>query len=242
MPTFCWYELRTTDPAAARRFYVDVVGLVGAATDTTFSLRPGAPALGEFATLPARAAALGAPAHWLGHVDVADVAAAVAQFVALGASPLGPTQTREDGTVVAPLRDPLGAVMAVTSRAAAASPTLPWCDLHTADHTRAAPIYQSMFGWTPTALRDLGPDLGDYQEFAWHAGGRSVGGLSSAARLPTIHPHWLFYFPVADLDAALARVRDLGGRVLSGPFAAPDGARVAQCEDPQRAVFALHQA
>ncbi|MBZ5709895.1 VOC family protein [Nannocystis pusilla] len=242
MPLFCWYELRTTDPLAARRFYVEAVGLVGAAPDATFSLRPGEPAVGEFAPLPARAAAQGAPAHWLGHVGVADVADAVGRFVALGATQLGPTQTRADGTIVAPLRDPLGAVFAVTSRAAPATAALAWHDLHTDDHTRASAIYRSMFAWEPTQLRDLGPALGDYQEFAWHAGGGSVGGMSSAARRPEIHPHWLFYFPVADVDAALARVRAGGGRVLSGPSRTPGGARVAQCEDPQGAVFALHEA
>ncbi|MFY0540736.1 VOC family protein [Nannocystis pusilla] len=94
MHTFCWYELRTTDPAAARTFYVDAVGLVVAAGDARWRLRSDGPELGEFATLPAQAAARGAPAHWLGHLAVADVPAAVQRFVALGASPLGPVQTR----------------------------------------------------------------------------------------------------------------------------------------------------
>lgn len=239
MHTFCWYELRTTDPAAARAFYVDAVGLVVAAGDARWRLRPDGPELGEFATLPAQAAARGAPAHWLGHVEVADVPATVQRFVALGASPLGPTQTRPGGHLVAPLRDPLGAVLAVTSRPATAA-TLAWCDLHTGDPARAAAIYASMFGWAPRQLHDLGP-LGSYREFAWQQGGPSVGGMSDAARRPGIHTHWLFHFAVTDLDATLERVRSGGGRAAGEPMRAPDGARVAACEDPQGAAFALHE-
>ncbi|PCC68429.1 hypothetical protein SAMN02745121_05002 [Nannocystis exedens] len=241
MHPFCWYELRTTDPIAARAFYVDAVGLVVAAGDARWRLRPDGPELGEFAALPAQAAARGAPAHWLGHVAVADVSAAVQRFVALGASPLGPTQTR-GGLLVAPLRDPLGAVLAVTSRpATATAATIAWCDLHTRDPAQAAAVYASMFGWAPGPRHDLGP-LGDYHEFAWQPGGPGVGGMSDAARRPGIHTHWLFHFAVDDLDAAIDRVRSGGGRAVGEPMRAPGGARVAPCEDPQGAAFALHEA
>jgi hypothetical protein len=242
MHTFCWYELRTTDPAAARAFYADALGLVVAAADARWRLRAGGPELGEFAVLPAQAAARGAPAHWLGHVAVADVPAAVQRFVALGASPLGPTQTRPDG-LVAPLRDPLGAVLAVTSRTASSpTATLAWCDLHTRDHAQASSIYQRMFGWSPTQLHDLGPALGAYQEFAWRPGGASVGGMSDAALRPEVHTHWLFHFAVDDLDTTIQRVRAGGGSVAGEPMRVPGGGRVAQCEDPQGAAFALHEA
>lgn len=239
MPKFCWYELRTTDPVAARAFYVDAVGLVVAAGDARWRLRADGPELGEFAALPAQAAARGAPAHWLGHVAVADVPAAVQRFVAVGASPLGPVQTRPAGHLVAPLRDPLGAVLAVTSRPETTA-TLAWCDLHTRDSAQAAAIYPSLFGWAPRQSYDLGPP-GTYREFAWHPGGPAVGGMSDAARRPEIHTHWLFHFAVADLDAALERVRSGGGRAAGEPMLTPGGARVAACEDPQGAAFALHQ-
>ena len=51
---------------------------------------------------------------------------------------------------------------------------------------------------------------------------------------------WLYYFLVEDLDAALNRVRELGGQVVNGPMDVPDGDRVAQCIDPQGGMFALH--
>ena len=52
-------------------------------------------------------------------------------------------------------------------------------------------------------------------------------------------PSWLYYFDVADLDAALERVKAGGGQVVNGPMPVPDGGRVAHCSDPQGAMFAL---
>ena len=43
---------------------------------------------------------------------------------------------------------------------------------------------------------------------------------------------------VRDLERAMTHVRDAGGVVI-GPTALPDGRRVAVCEDPQGAAFAM---
>jgi predicted enzyme related to lactoylglutathione lyase len=50
---------------------------------------------------------------------------------------------------------------------------------------------------------------------------------------------WLYYFNVPAIDAALARVSAGGGKVLNGPMEVPGGSWVAQCMDPQGAMFAL---
>ncbi len=49
----------------------------------------------------------------------------------------------------------------------------------------------------------------------------------------TPDPHWLFYFHVAEIEAATGRVRRHGDRVLNGPHDVPGGARVLQASDPQ---------
>lgn len=239
MHTFCWYELRTTDLPAARAFYADVVGLA-VSPDLRFAAQPAGIVCGEITTVPARAAAMGAPAHWLGHIGVADVDAAVRRFVALGAQQLGATETRADGAVVAVLRDPLGAVVAVSSRASTS--TLAWCDLHTRDGAQAAAVYGDMFGWPIVGAHELGPGLGVYRPFAWRPGSPVVGGFTELARRPGVHTHWLFSFAVADIDAAAARVRGGGGRVTHEPLDVQGGARLVSCEDPQGAAFALRQA
>jgi len=36
------------------------------------------------------------------------------------------------------------------------------------------------------------------------------------------------------------RVKELGGQVLNGPMEVPGGGLIAQCLDPQGALFAIH--
>ncbi|RKH62863.1 VOC family protein [Corallococcus aberystwythensis] len=225
---FCWYELRTSRPDEARRFYSHVLGT---------------PAVGEFTLLPEAAAARGAPSHWLGHIGVPDLDASVQRFLAQGAERLGPPRKSTEGIPSAVLRDPFGAVVALTSRPGRESHAeLAWHELHTRDHARAFALYSELFGWHPTEALQLSPEVGTYQQFTWREDGRSVGAACSTARLPHIHPHWLFSFAVDDLDRALAAVVDGGGLVANGTHVMPDGTRVAACEDPHRAAFGLRQA
>jgi predicted enzyme related to lactoylglutathione lyase len=51
---------------------------------------------------------------------------------------------------------------------------------------------------------------------------------------------WLYYVKVADVNAAVSKVAELGGQVVNGPMEVPGGDLIAQCFDPQGALFALH--
>lgn len=222
MIRFVRFELRTTDVDAARAFYAQVLG------DKPLDIVP----------LPAAALAHGAPAHWLGQIEVSDVEATASVFVAKGATRLGPSRANE-GRLVAVLRDPFGAVVALTTASAPTRTGVVWHQLLTTDLAAALATYRDLFGWHAMDCLDLG-NLGVHQEFAWHSGGESVGSLSETARLPGVHPHWLFHFHVSALEPALSAVRALGGVTLE-PIVLPDGDRIAVCEDPQRAAFALRE-
>lgn len=52
-------------------------------------------------------------------------------------------------------------------------------------------------------------------------------------------PIWLYYFNVDAVEAALQRVKAGGGQVLNGPMEVPGPMWVAQCADPQGALFAI---
>jgi predicted enzyme related to lactoylglutathione lyase len=214
---------------AARPFYTDVFG--SQLWGSEVSLAP----------LPERAAALGAPPHWLGHIGVPDVEGTVSRMVALGGQQLGPMQRGADGTSYAVVRDPFGAVLAVTRETAAPRPApVAWHLSHTEDHVRAFTLYASLFGWTANEALDLGPELGCHQVFAWDESRRSVGSMANTARLPHIHPQWLFCFRVADIEDSIAKVRAWGGQVL-GPMRTWRADLLAPCNDPQGAAFALYQ-
>ena len=229
---FCRYELRTTDMDAARLFYADVLGAGFWDAEVCLS------------SLPERAAARGAPAHWLGHIAVADVAgvAGVAeQVVALGGEPLGPRQRRAEGSSYAVLRNPCGAVIAVSSQALAPrGGRVAWHVSHSRDQARAFALYAGLFGWRATEELDLGAEHGQHQLFAWDESGRSVGSMSNGARLPHVHPQWLFFFRVDDIEGALIRVRARGGLTLR-PTRIATGDIVVGCDDAQGAAFGLYQ-
>jgi uncharacterized protein len=233
---FCRYDLRTTDADAARAFYSDVVGL-----DFTEGSSPDEPSMLAVWPLHEQARARGAPAHWLGQIGVADVDATVRRLVELGSERLGPTVHASDGTAFANLRDPAGAVVAVReSMQRPRGAPVAWHQLHTRDLDRAWAVYSELFGWTHTETLDVADLGGGYRMFAWDDSGKSVGAMASTARAPEVHAHWLYCFPVADLDGSVAKVRANGGRALS-PVVLPNGDRIAPCEDAQGAAFGLLQ-
>jgi predicted enzyme related to lactoylglutathione lyase len=218
---FSRYVLRTTDVTAATAFYDSVLerhieGIV---------------------QLHEAAVARGARPHWLGQIGVKGLGgseAVLARFVERGAVRLGPAPGVADFVI---LRDPGGAIVAVSDGAPESSAGVVWHQLNTNDPTSAAEHYSSLFGWAFGAKLDLG-QLGQHQRFAFAAGESSVGLFSDVASRPQVHTHWLFYFAVRSLDVALERVRTQGG-VVVGPIELPNGVRVAVCDDAQGAAFGV---
>lgn len=229
MHRFCRYQLRTTDVAGASAFYRDLFGARFwsdgvAATE-----------------LPAQAAARGAPAHWLGELGVDDVDDVARRFIGRGASRLGPPPTGRGDTRVI-VRDPFGAILALTSRdPALASTPVAWHLLCARDEATAFATYAELFDWQSIGTLDQGPTGGRHVLFSWDGGFDVAGSVSDLATKPGVHAQWLFFFPTANLDDAVQRVRD-GGGVALPITVTPQGHRVAPCEDPQGAAFALLQA
>jgi predicted enzyme related to lactoylglutathione lyase len=225
------YVLRTLDLEAARAFYRDVVGL-------DFSASPEKSGI-ESWTLHEQARARGASPHWLGQLAAADVEATVGRLLEVGAERLGPTFKGHDGAAFATLRDPFGAVVGVreTTPPPERSPVA-WHHLHTRDLERAWTVYSELFGWQHVETVDSADLEGGFRTFAWDPSGRKVGSVANTARWPGVHTHWLFYFPVVDLEASLALVRANGGKTLA-PVVLPNGDRLAPCDDPQGAAFGL---
>jgi uncharacterized protein len=218
---FCQYLLRTTDVTAAAAFYDAVLEQRG----------------DGIVPLPEAAIARGARPHWLGQIGARALGGAESlanRFVERSAVRLGPPAAV--GGWVA-LRDPGGAVVAVTDSDAASSASVVWHQLNTREPSLAAANYTALFGWSFTDTLDLGK-LGRHQRFAFGPGEATTGMVSDIEGRPEVHAHWLFFFAVASLDIAVERVRARGGIAL-GPFELPNGARVAVCDDPQGAAFGM---
>jgi predicted enzyme related to lactoylglutathione lyase len=229
MNRFCHYQLRTTDVDAARAFYS---GLLGAHFwEDSVSVEG----------LPVQAAARGKPPHWLGYIGVDDVVGMTHRFVQSGATQLGPsTPTGNDARAI--LRDPFDAILALMPASPAPKANrVRWHLLSARDEALAFGLYAKLLGWTSLQALDLGPERGRHVTFTWDGTTEAVGSTSNLARLPHVHPQWLFFFPTQNLDESLARVRAAGGLTLP-VVATAEGNLVAACDDPQGAAFGLYQA
>ncbi len=244
---FVWYQLVTTDVEAAKAFYVDVMGWRArdlSTPDMAFTLfTVGATPVSGLMSLPEGARKMGTAPCWTGYVGVDDLDAATDQIKRLGGAVYGPPTAIPDTSRFLVFSDPQTASLGVLQpidpdHAKPAAINTPgrvgWHELIAADCDTALAYYGELFGWQ-RADSDIN-EVGAYQSFS--VDGKTIGGmLAKPASVPA--SFWLYYFNVADLEAACKRVATLGGRVLDGPLESPGGAWIVHCADPQGAVFAL---
>ncbi len=58
---------------------------------------------------------------------------------------------------------------------------------------------------------------------------------------PGMQPHWNVYFNVDDVDATVARAKELGATEFAPAFDVPGVGRLGYLTDPQGATFNLFQ-
>ena len=247
---FVWYELLTTDPEGAMKFYPEVAGWKTQRWETgDYTMWVGSQGpLGGVSRLPEAAKQMGAPPYWQANVEVASVDETIEKVKQLG----GRVHHVEDVPTVgriAVIADPQGAVIAIftpvsdmKSHDSDQPGEFSWHELYTTDHEAAFAFYQQIAGWERLGEFDMGP-MGKY--LLWGRNGKQLGGMMTKPQgmktpdgreIPTA---WMFYVTTGDLDAALERAKASGARVLHGPMEVPGGQRIVQLMDPQGAAFAL---
>jgi uncharacterized protein len=250
---FVWYDLMTTDVDAAKAFYSEVIGYKTQAWDGPMPYSMwcvGDQPVGGVMALPEEVQKAGVPPHWLAYVAVDDVDASAKQAASLGGTILkGGTDIPTVGRF-AVIADPQGAAIALFKSATHMKRDdgdprpgdFTWHELNTTDHKAAWKFYHGLFGWKHTSSMDMGPGMGDYFMFDRSDApeGKACGGLSDMAKVQGIPPHWLYYTTVDDIDGAIERIKQHGGKLLNGPMEVPGGDKVAQCQDPQGGAFAIH--
>jgi predicted enzyme related to lactoylglutathione lyase len=233
-----WVDVGVDDPGRTARFFTELWG---------WDCPEGPPETGGYrnCTMGGRTVAgIGprmnpeAPPLWASYVNVDDADAVVELVGANGGSVIvAPMDVMAFGRM-AVFADPAGAVFSVWQAGThhgcgvVNEPgAFSWSELLTDDTAGARAFYPAVFGWTFD-------ETDGYTE--WKVDGRSVAGMM--ARPPgmpaEVPPLWMVYFAVDDVDAAAARIPELGGTVAAPPMDIPQG-RFAVVEEPCGAVFQI---
>jgi len=239
-----WVDLATSDAEAARAFYTGLFGWEWEiSTDPQFGGYAQATLRGK------RVAGLGTrmdesqPVVWTTYLAVDDADKVVAAAAEQGGTVVLPTmEIGEDGRM-AVLADPTGALFGLWQSGAHKGAqlvnepgTVVWNELITPDLDRATAFYAAVLGvgWTDM---DTGDPAMVYKLL--QVDGRTAGGaMAPLPGMGDLPPHWGVYFEVTDAEAAAARVRELGGQVLSDVTPTPQGP-MATFADPQGGSFAV---
>ena len=244
---FVWFDLITTDAAAAEEFYRAVVGWETASWEegnTPYTMWvAGKTAVGGVGELDVEARSQGTPPHWSAFILTDDVDATTVKAVELGGTELLPPTDIPGAGRFSVIRDPQGIVFSPYSTSGEIETSgvpkigeFSWCELMTTDYEAAFTFYSELFGWQKGETIEMGGGM-MYQIFA--PVDMPNGGIyNKPDEVP--HPMWLYYARVEDIHAAVEKVKGLGGQVIAGPMEVPGGDMVAPCYDPQGAMFALH--
>jgi len=248
-----WYELMTTDPEGAARFYEAVVpGLtlgerLPGDQDYRMINRSDGGMLGGVLGLTDEMCSNGAKPIWMGYIGVDDVDATVTQIEAKGGKALMPAFDIPQGRI-AMVADPQGNPFYIMKPIPPAgqedkqsdvfSPTeeqrVSWNELTTSDPAAARSFYGDLFGWTSDEFMPMG-ELGEYRFFAHQ--GTTIGAVCKPG--PDGSSGWRYYIRVPSISKAVEAVKASGGTVSMGPHEVPGGDHIIIGNDPQGAEFAL---
>ena len=244
-----WYELMTTDTAAAETFYKKVIGWTSApfaASPNPYTVFSRTGQVGV-AGLMRRPEGMNMPPFWAMYVGVPKLEDAVAHIKRLGGNELSPVIDVPTVGRLQMMKDPQAAAFYILQPApteerpetAAEVGEASWHELMTTDAAAAMTFYSEVFGWQPSDTMDMGP-MGKYYMFNRPHG--MIGGMmNKPPEMAHVPPHWMIYFRVPDIDAAADRVKVNGGKILNGPMEVPGGDRIVNAMDPQGAAFSLHE-
>ena len=240
-----WVSLLARDPAAACRFYGNLLGWQFEYIEERW---------GTYAyavTGGLRVAGIGAlPEEWGGSpawtvffgVEDIDVAAQRVREH-LGTVGIGPVDFATGRVAVAV--DPDNAVFGLWEGKPGPVQVLrlpgapAWMELST-DAFAAALFYGGVLGWAAQDHSRLDVTW-ENERVVLRADGRRIAALATAESDPSVapaRPAWDVYFAVDDAAGAAERARRLGGTLVEAATATPYG-RVARLRDPQGAPFFL---
>ena len=120
------------------------------------------------------------------------------------------------------------------------SGTPSWAELSTTDDEGALSFYGALFGWVDNP-QEIGPDWYYHMQTINDLPACSIYRQGDEERSQNVPPHWNIYFTVISVEETMAAVSANGGQVVMGPMDVFEAGRMAMCQDPQGAFFAIWQ-
>lgn len=245
---FCWYDLMSTDPAASRAFYTELLGWTVKAVDMTDQpynmIHAGERAVGGMVPLEGDEI----PTHWVPYIAVDDVQATCDKAAALGGEVCVPPTDIGPG-IFAVVTDPQGGLFSPwKGKEPIGPPTAKgelgafcWNECMSTDAAASQAFYEGLFGWTTeTADMEVNGCAVTYRLLKRN--GEHFGGVLDLPPEALEHgarTHWLNYVYVANVDESAGKATGLGATVLVPPTDIPQAGRFCVIHDPQGGVLAL---
>lgn len=211
--SFAWFDFVTEAPDKAEAFYAGLFGwqASGGASGEYRILSSGGTALGGIVAARDVDADVLPASQWVPVLTVSDAKAAAETAVGAGGRVLLDTARDEDGSAFVSMRDNRGAVVVLYS----GSDGFPlatvgtegvwfWADLFTDSTSQSQRFYNRVAGFE--TRQEGGLTL-------FTSGGEIRAGMVRVPR-SQIAPTWMPYVLVSDLDATIARAKQLGGNEL----------------------------
>jgi predicted enzyme related to lactoylglutathione lyase len=234
---FVWFELETTDIAAAQAFFGEVFGWktrAQQAGQTAYEMiEVAGQVIGGYRKLRTRS-----DPHWASFISVPDLDEAIARAKGAGSRHIGEVLDTPGLGSIVEIIDTVGAKVHLVTRTGGDEPerTPPpgafmWTELVTRLPDRAVDFYRTVFGYEVKPMEMA--TGGTYYVLETRATGRA-GVLHKDAS-----PQWLPYVSVNDCDRALERAVRMGAREMMPPTDIPKIGRYAVFADPQGADLAI---
>jgi hypothetical protein len=245
--TFSWADCVSTDAAKAKKFYAELMGWgindIPMSDDEFYTMfqSQDVPVSG-LGQMQKELQEMGIPSHWNNYVAVDDVDAMTEKAKELGATDIqGPFDIFDSGRLSF-LQDPSGArfgLWQAYNHIGAGLVNTPgamaWNELMTRDTAAATKFYSELLGWQVQKDENM-----DYHYIMNN--GRMNGGIMPLSEEWGDAPSaWMVYFSVADVDAAVEKVKANGGKVITDIIDAQGIGRFAIIADPAGAHCSVIQ-
>ena len=244
--TFCWPELGTTNPDAAKSFYGSLFGwraqdvAMPGMVYTILQLE-GRDVAGLYGFTP-KQTGQGIPPSWLCNVAVDNCDEIAKKVQELGGKVMMEPMDFPEAGRGAVVQDPQGAVFGlwqpgkhIGARIVTEPGTLIWVELATTDEKAATEFYTKLFPWKPEVMP---MDKMNYTILKTEAM-PGAGMYQIREEMKGWPPSWLVYFAVTDCDQTVETAKAKGANVIVPPTDIPNVGRFSIMSDPQGATFAV---